>query len=37
MGTPVIPNRRSEPRTIAGDDADRMSSGNAEADHILGG
>jgi circadian clock protein KaiC len=37
MGTPVIPNRRSEPRTVAGDDAERMSSGNAEADHILGG
>ena len=37
MGTPVIPNRRSEPRTVTGDDAERMSSGNAEADHILGG
>jgi circadian clock protein KaiC len=37
MGTPVIPNRRSEPRTVMGDDAERMSSGNAEADHILGG
>lgn len=37
MGTPVIPNRRSEPRTIVGDDTERMSSGNAEADYILGG
>ena len=37
MGTPVIPNRRSEPREVMGAEADRMSSGNAEADHILGG
>jgi len=37
MGTPVIPHRRSAPRTVVGDDTERMSSGNAEADHILGG
>ena len=37
MGTPVIPNRRSEPREVMGADDDRMSSGNAEADYILGG
>jgi circadian clock protein KaiC len=37
MGTPVIPNRRAEARDATGVDGDRMSSGNAEADHILGG
>jgi circadian clock protein KaiC len=37
MGTPVIPNRREEARDAAGGDRERMSSGNAEADHILGG
>jgi circadian clock protein KaiC len=36
MGIPVIPDRRIEPRVV--DDAtERMSSGNPEADHILGG
>jgi circadian clock protein KaiC len=36
MGIPVIPDRRLEPRAVA-DDAERMGSGNPEADHILGG
>ncbi len=39
MGIPVIPDRRRVPR-LPIDDSDsteRMSSGNAEADHILGG
>lgn len=36
MGIPVIPDRRQEPRIVE-DDTDRMGSGNAEADHILGG
>jgi circadian clock protein KaiC len=35
MGIPVIPERRLEPRVEEG--TERMSSGNAEADHILGG
>ncbi len=37
MGTPVIPNRRPERGAVTRADDDRMSSGNAEADHILGG
>ena len=36
MGIPVIPERRLEPRRTE-DDTERMSSGNPEADHILGG
>ncbi|MGZ8378703.1 MAG: RAD55 family ATPase [Gemmatirosa sp.] len=36
MGIPVIPDRRLEPRLVE-DDTERMSSGNPEADHILGG
>lgn len=36
MGIPVIPDRRLEPRVVE-DNTERMSSGNPEADHILGG
>lgn len=36
MGIPVIPDRRLEPRVVD-DETERMSSGNPEADHILGG
>ena len=38
MGIPVVPERRAAIRPADGlDDAARMSTGNAEADHILGG
>jgi circadian clock protein KaiC len=37
MGLEMIPDRRIEPRRVATDAVGRMSSGNAEADHILGG
>lgn len=37
MGLEVIAERRTEERLAAGDDAERMSAGNVEADHILGG
>jgi circadian clock protein KaiC len=37
MGTPVIPSGRAGARGATAVDGDRMSSGNAEADHILGG
>ena len=36
MGIPVIPDRRLAPRVVE-DTTERMSSGNPEADHILGG
>jgi circadian clock protein KaiC len=37
MGIAVIPDRRADKRRIAHAASGRMSSGNAEADHILGG
>ena len=37
MGLAVIPDRRHGPTPVDGDLKDRMSSGNAEADYILGG
>jgi circadian clock protein KaiC len=38
MGIPVIPERRATPRPVVdGDGTARMSTGNAEADHVLGG
>lgn len=37
MGLEVIADRRVAPRPVAEEPAGRMSAGNAEADHILGG
>ena len=37
MGLALMPDRRNTPNKDAVDMTDRMSSGNAEADHILGG
>ena len=37
MGIPVIPERRLAPRMVADDGTERMSTGNPEADHVLGG
>lgn len=37
MGIAVVADRRGEQRKIADADGERMSAGNAEADHILGG